>query len=476
MNRKILFLLGFLVVLSVWVGCKKEDEHIIPFVDDHLTITSFPISGTGDLSFQAEPYLIFNKKIDFEYYNYSATLYKFVVDSAWISNSEGQIIKAVKVYSTNKDTLTFKPVEGLKANTTYQTNLIYHIVVRKNRNDAYEVMLKDGKPFQATFESSFNTREYSYSIDTTYVEYAYPVPSQYHFLRKETTRGVMKLKPNQEFDLYYKNATYKVRFSSLTGNSWESNATYDVNGRKYTFQIPSDNLENQKIYKIEYIMVNPGNSGETVFLTYHFRTSKFNTFEEKINSASNLYDRHIFIDHGVAELYKIFDMQEPFDEAEGKKYLGLVRFEAVADPANPWMVNFFKFYDGLVQHSNKYKLNWAFHKRDGDVTVPPLNAITLDQSSLAPKLTHQQILDNLALDNTNVSQKIVHNISYYYVYDWMYTRDQMFNYQNSLDEWEAYYINFSLYGLKYNEYYYFKIKYVAGDQVTYTSNNWSVYY
>lgn len=476
--NKIHILLVFAVTLNLFSSCKKTEEDVpVPFFDVNFIVTPNPIGGISDVSFLTEPYLAFNKKVDFEYNSYSPLCkYKIIIDSSWVCNVDEQLVQATKTYSLTKDTIKFKPVDGLVANMSYKIKLQYHIEIKKPDSDKYENLLQDGQPYHASFESSFSTRVYNFSIDTSNVEYAYPWPYQYHFLKNETTRGVLKMKANQESDLYFKNATFKVRFSSLTGQSWLNDATYNLSERKYIFTIPSDNLENQKIYKIEYIMVNNSNKSESVFLTYHFRTSKFNRFEEKINSVYNLSDKQKFIGQGIAYLYKFFSINEPFDKAEGKEFIGLVRFEALADQSNTWMVNFFKFYDGLKTHKNRYNWNGNYYNRNINVEVPPLNAISLEKSDLVSNLTPQQIIDNTALDNTNSSQKIVHFLSYYYVNDWTRTRELIFQYGTNIDEWEAYYRDFRLFGLKYNEYYYFKIKYIAGDQVTYTSSDWSIYY
>ena len=443
-----------------------------PYFDPNFVVTVHPSNGLI-LNYLLIPYFTFNHRIDYLYLSSELNRkYRILIDSAGLYNSNYQSISSQIVYGASKDSLGFALVNLLDASGGYKMKMKYHIEVKDKNSETFKILKKDGVPYYNRVASSFYTSSEPLAIDTSYIEYAYPSPYQYHFLKNETARGVLKLKLKSKSSasgIMSINSTvsiFKVRFSNTSGQSWVSNVTHTPGERKFVFQIPTSELENQKIYKIEYIVVSGGT--ETVFLSYHFRTSRFNTFAEKFNTINGLWDGQRY-DSGI-ELARFFKMAENFDIAEGRKCNGLVRFEAISNSSKffnlfDWFYNGVKSSQCILQRQNSDKL----------IMIPPLNAIILDQTKLSNLLSEQQINSNNATDVDIVENRLSYLLSKYFTSDFYAAKSQLYQ-ATDINSWEQELLQTPFKDLTIDYPNQIKILYVAGDVVTYTNTNWALTY
>lgn len=449
-----------------------------PFFNPNFTAIQYPVNGTT--SILLPPYYTFSHNIEKLYpYEQLKLNYRICIDSAGIYSQQGQPISSTFQISSSKDTLKIIPNQLLSYGNNYKTSFKYHIEIKKGSLNEYQLLKKDGKPYYGRIQNNISIDGSNFSIDTSQVEYAYPWPYQYHFLKNETTRGVLKLKNSTKQNFNAKGFTFFVRYTSTLGESWDVNATYDPANLKFIFQIPSDNLENQKIYKIEFIAMDAKKS-LSVFLTYHFRTSMFNTFEEKINSI--FYSRNGFlslycpcIDYiGSVMLLKHFRIQEVFDKAEGKAYDGLVRFNAYRDTSSRWVYRMYEYYDNF----EKSTVDKNF-RSNSPIKIPPTNAIKFNSNCLAPLLNNSQINSGIADNYIGADdnfQRLEFDLIFQLQSDWC-TISKLVNqiqspnqYDLIIRKYENYYGGYSG-GVPYK----FHIYYYAGDLITYTGD-WVIYY
>lgn len=450
--------------IVILTSCKKDDLTlpVIPYFDNNLTIATYPENASTENSYRTKPYLAFNKYFDYAYKYPSdvAEYYKLIFDSTYISDASGQPLQLITNFNSTKDTLFFNTDNSFTANSNYSIKFFYHIDVKRDQNHDFERLMKNGEPFQGTFESSFGIKDYNFSVDTSNVAYAYPWPYQYHFLKDETNEGVLLLKDNQEYDLYFMDATFKVRFYSPTGLICENDVTFNYATRKYKFLIPTESFENRTIYKVEFKMIDNKSKEETIFLAYHFRTSKFNSFAEKINTVFNVQLDESFQYNGVYHLSRSFKIEEPFDIAEGKPYEGLIQFDASIDTLNPWMKNHFLwFYNGLK--TSQFKLS----RSDKPIGIPPTNNIVFSSEYLSPLLNETQINNNASDDYNQTQQTVIYKLGDSpFTSDYFYIRNKALNGQN-LNDWEKQLINYSWKNF-YLGNYFFRIKYVVDNKTT----------
>ncbi|UXP30924.1 hypothetical protein N6H18_11235 [Reichenbachiella agarivorans] len=125
------------------------------------------------------------------------------------------------------------------------------------------------------------------------IDYSYPVDRQYHFLVKEYPKGYMKVYHEQE-GLFKSttNSTWTkhVRFSDLAG-VYSQEVALSYSNLFFEYDMPED-FAKETIYKGEFL--EKSDTGEeSIFYTFYFRTSLYDTFMEKIqeNGPSNFYWR-----------------------------------------------------------------------------------------------------------------------------------------------------------------------------------------
>jgi len=443
------------------------------YFDPNFIVTTHPANGS-ELNYLMSPYITFNKRIDELYINNDIDRkFKVCIDSAGLYSSSLESVMSGLVYSSAKDTLKLIPSELLATGGEYKIKLKYHVEVKDKSSNTFEILKKDGVPYCGRFLSSFTTNSLAYVIDTSDIEYAYPYPYQYHFLKNETTRGVLKLKINTKSALFSKGSSFIVRFSSLTGQSWDCDATYNIQERKFIFHIPNINFENQKIYKIEYIVFNDKKGVGETFLSYHFRTSMFDTFEQKLASINSIEYARLSIGSGcwngfVKIIIKHFNIQEGFDFAEGKAYSGLVRFEAYRDPSSPWVYEMFQFYD-LFEKSS---LDKNFRPRT-PIHIPPTNAIALNSDYIVPLLSEAQINSGIAPDAGKTFQRLEFNLVRNYTWDYCLIMNAVYALKNpTLNDNQLKSASYT--GVYTGSPYKFYIYYNAGDSITY-KGDWVVY-
>ncbi|BDX38643.1 hypothetical protein CYCD_19980 [Tenuifilaceae bacterium CYCD] len=476
--KKNIFNLITILLLGI-ISCKKEDNTLptIPYIDPNLKITVYPKNTSTNNSFRVRPFLAFNKRFNYTYTYPSgaANCFKLIYDSTYISDASGQPLQLPTNFNSTKDTLFFNTDNSFTANSNYSIKFFYHIEVKRDIDSDFEILMKNEVPFQGKFESSFEIKNYIFSISTSYLEYAYPYPYQYHFLKDETPNGELKFNNDQENDLYFKDATYNVRFTTPSGESWESNATYNVSNRKLEFQIPRNLLTNQTIYKLEYLVSSP-QMAQTVFLTYHFRTSKFNTFEEKMSTAKEFAYYNSYVSQGVYILMLRFKLDEGFDVIEAMNYTGLLRFEASIDTNMAYFKKYNNFYTGLS--SRGYFLNKR-NDRLPAINIPPSNGITIT-CSVIPLLTQSQISQGFAND---YGEKVIwfesKDLQLTFSEDVNYVRNIIIsNFVNCvLPAWESDIVNNSFYSsINIGTYIPFEIMYTTGDKLTSTIEDSSTYY
>jgi len=396
--------------------------------------------------------------------------YRIIIDSAGLYGPSNYIINTSWVINSSKDTLFVNNSNNLNVSTTYKLKLKYHIEVQNKDESGFSILKYNGSNYFGRLASSFNTSAANATIDISNIDYAYPSPNQYHFLKNETSRGVLKLVYNSKSAVFPKSSVYKVRFYSGENVLGESIASYDPVKMKFVFQIPTNSFENQKIYRVEFLMIDGTSKNELVLLTYHFRTSKYNTFAEKLSSVSNITNYQKVVSDGIIEIGNYLKISEPFDIAEGKEFNGLVRFKAVSN-SSAFFTLFNWFYDGLK--TSRCRINW--YGRNCNVNTPSLNAISLLQSTLSPLLTQEQIINNNAQESTLTDFKIMYMLNYYFSQDFLSVRNQPNGFTN-LSAWENELLTKPYKSLTPNNAYEFNLQYVAGDIITYTSPNWSAYY
>lgn len=239
-------------------------------------------------------------------------------------------------------------------------------------NGSWRIVTQGGKPARESKEVVFKTGGAPNYIPLNNIEYCYPVIGQKNFFQKETNIGYVQLKKGQTY-LFPNNFIYKSTFTLDNGQVLESGFKYNTSEKNIIYALPQ--LKNSKDYELAFVALPKSGGtksessvnttttsikdedgeafsvdymqqaaqkiikdGQMKVLNYTFRTSKFNTFEQKMSSL-NLTRGAIYINTDVRVLYlKTGSRYELFDEADliGSPYTtdkSLIYSEAVLDDA-----------------------------------------------------------------------------------------------------------------------------------------------
>lgn len=453
--KKIFFYIFILLFFFFWACTKEETENTEPVIPI-VKMSFYPEDKSLDNSILTKPHVAFDHRIGNRMQDSSGGYYIIKIERATIIDSDNKIISASFSYSLLRDTIFFIMDQNFVSGKNYSISVTYSTTYSENGNE-WKILSLDGGPLSKTVSSSFNLKSYSFpeGLENNDIEYSYPMPFQYHFHPNETDRGIIKIKDAELFAAF-KDEKYKVRLSSHDGNNWESDAIYDASKQAFLFKIPTDKLENEKIYKFELSRVLEGGN-PLVLVSWHFRTSKFDKFEEKLKSITNIEYLSSIDDRATytSILWYSCYFSESFDQAEGRPFSGLIRFEAKPDLTNPFFVRFDDFYKRYNSYIN-------ISKRELALKIPPLNAIKLYEKNLSPLLTSNQINQNSAPASALTRQYIVYKLAAAYHIDYYIVRDHLVN-LHMVPPPECRDLNHGNY--------IFRVYYYAGDLMTYESND-----
>lgn len=367
-------------VIKVEAGSKCEvvggKEIDIKIINDMQ-----PVTASSDVSVFSSPQVAFNLAIEksFSMMNDEdvVTTYQIKMDEFKLTGRQTGDIKGEIELNDAKDvaTLNFRDVLPPDADLIAFAKL--HI--EKWTGSGWQALTDSGKIAYETKSVSFHTGTAPGYIPAENIAYSYPVNQQYNFFSKEYSRGYVKLKRGQPY-LFVANDKdgswkYNARFEGSDGNAINTSASYDAENVQVNFEIPA-NLTAEAVYRIGIVKA-PANAvsandnvtvqstttqddadnettvtqkalkgvalaaTETSLMESAFRTSKYATFREKMNAASNSMDVMDIATDYVPVIGKRFDSYETFDKFElsgdGDKTSSLMFASAV--PTNNWLQN-----------------------------------------------------------------------------------------------------------------------------------------
>jgi hypothetical protein len=341
--------------------------------------------------------------------------YKVLVEKMTIIDDQGKEIKGTIEYTNSKDVANFVSDDILPPSKTLKA--LVQVSFMEKKGGMYQVVLVDGKKAIEVEERTFTTGSAPNVIPLSNIKFAYPVVEQENYYSKESNNGYVKLKRGQDYLFDDPNWTTKTVFAADT--KIETNFSYDINENTIKFTIP--NLNKQKNYTFALIAKNKNGSslssvnqteeqtvkteeneeesgvsvttevkkaqnlskdGEIDRLSFVFRTSKYNTFSDKL-SALHFSPLWLKVSSDVVMLQNNMNADEYFDitELTGTKYTDnkpLIHLTALMDDA---FAAKFKnlFYDGYP--IDQLTLNRAEDEEDV-AGIPPVKAFSVFTSYL----------------------------------------------------------------------------------------------
>ncbi len=441
-----------------------------------------PKDGGTEIDVFAAPKAVFNLQINkvFELPDDTGDRkYKILLDEFSVKNKENLIEGEIK-WNDRNDVAVFYSHEILPPNTQLKAFVQLHFEEYKNGN--WEAIKNEGKIATETKEVTFTTGEAPKTIPLNNIEYMYPVLDQKNMFIEEYGTAYINLKRGQTylFDAV-PNWEKEMIMTSDSGEIMKESFAYNSAKKQLIYKLPK-NMSKETIYSIDIKLaseptdinanikevitkkdygnegseytnsykgedkgkdVNYSNSleqknrtadeaatndGERGLLTYGFRTSLYDTFEDKMddmNTNNDLYD-HVDYPYGLTLLAKI-DHQEPFDllELRGNEYSGnapLVVVKAILEDS------YYKkqIYPLLYQ---SYPLAGEIEvDRDTDkVGIPPVEGVE-------PMTWYITYLENNFTGETSLYNPYRYNLTHYYLKDY---EDLSYQLVNSNINWQS---------------------------------------
>jgi len=357
---KLMYFLSIFMLL-IFGTCKKEeptviiDNDTIPKID---TVVKFPTDFTYNkivksvspennslqVSHKTKPEISFRTSPLLDSIVIDSLSYRIIIDS--INLSVKGVAIPIDTLWKNDTILSILPKNYLEPNSRYSLYFKAHYEI-----DSLGIwIVPSSKPYYEIIDNTFKTITVSTtSFLTNNIEYTYPIQNQYHYLQDEFHGGFIQLKtPQNEF---FSKAQLKLRISGKSGYSFVDTANYSPENYQISFDMPFD-LENETIYALDLIKNDNGN--EEALLTYHFRTSKFDSFEQKgkvfIQVEESTY-AGIWSDASHVALifggYRI--VAEHLDKFEMDRLGGLIRPVLLekSDVFKEYINHFYKYIDSI---------------------------------------------------------------------------------------------------------------------------------
>lgn len=342
--------------------------------------------------------------------------YKILVDKFSVIDEDGKEIKGRVEYGKVADVANFISDDILPPNKKLKA--IVEVSFMEKKNGLFQTMMIDGKKATEREERDFTTGTAPNTIPLTNILYAYPVVEQKNYYTKESDKGYIKLKRGQDYLFDDPNWKTSIQFKSEKDKVKEVDFAYDDTENTILFTTPS--LQKQEKYHLHIIAKNnttkPTNTnhnqvhteakidssddesgvsssiakkeaqelskdGQIERLTFHFRTSKYNTLERKIAALKfNTVRNHIST--GLVFLKNYINTDEYFDETEliGSAYTNhkpLIDVSALMD--DPFAD---KFKNLFYNHYPIDNINLFRAEDDTNIGIPPIKAIPIQSSYL----------------------------------------------------------------------------------------------
>ncbi|SEW39685.1 hypothetical protein SAMN05428988_5134 [Chitinophaga sp. YR573] len=389
------------------MGAKELDIQVISDIK--------PDDKSSDVSVFATPQVAFNMPVAKAFsmlneYDEVAT-YRIKLDEVKLLNNNAEIKGTTEVSDDGLSaSLTLRDILPPQSSLTASTKV--HIEKQNGGNWDALINYSTKAIDYETKSAAFSTGDAPDNIPWENVAYAYPMKRQYNFYPKEYGKGYIKLKRGQPYLFASVDNSGKKWKVTATLNNGTTPVQYDESVAQVNFDIPA-NMTKEAVYTFS-IMRTSGdgelaannvtvNRNETVtedgdttsigntslkgnatsgvskeVIGYSFRTSKYNTFIEKMSAMSDPRDLFDVATNYVSVIGQRFEAEETFDkfEIQGDASFAVKPLIALkAGSNNSWLQN--KLMPLLY---NGYPFNPAVTiTRDQTVTggIPPLDAIRL---------------------------------------------------------------------------------------------------
>jgi len=457
--------------LEIGDKCQVVDGSVLEGLSVIADLT--PMQGGTDIDVFTSPQAVFNFEIDKEFEmvdvddirkTFRIRLDKFVVKNGT------EICQANLKWNNDKTVVVYDNLEVLPPKKELIAEV--KIVFEEKINGSWQTVKLSGEAVSEAMAASFSTGEAPDHIPRNNVAYSYPVANQLNFYPNESQQGYLKLKKGQAYLFNLPDVwVQKGRFVSSSGQSiWFD---FNYSAAQLNFSLP-EKLTNEQVFSFQIVSIpKDGHAGavdrnvtsvakdvkvdgvstgtqitsrkaegniltlqEQVIYSSYVRTSKYNTFNEKLDHM-NISSGWIKPDsrgQGIHILGTNITAKEYFEQAElsaseGSKAL----ISIVANLSDN------RYYNNLV-----YPLVYEdypsltvpaarLEARDLSLGIPPVRATYITQFPDLGRLASEIDWSIGAPSNNTLSAAFMYELPYYMkadYYDLQSKTAKYFTYQN----------------------------------------------
>lgn len=414
--------------LKFEIGEPCEIEKDKALLDQSIIASLTPDNGSSDVNVFVSPQLLLNVATGIEMpidVDGQKNIYKVFVDKVKLYKyATSEEIKGSTVTDDEGLVVTFNPDDALESETQYkmEAKVSFRQLVSGNWVTAKD---PDGSEYTESVTTVFTSGQRPNYIDPQHIVCSYPVDRMYNYYPKETGKGYICL--DVPFAYLFNDVPegyeQKLRVSTLNGNEQITSFTHfnstEVPRQRYeiAFDLSGITFSAQTIYKLEIVNmpirtavqnenvttgynVSNGDSIRAIsadgdfaqletkqIVAIDFRTSKYKTLKEKVNSID--LDGNVFVDGDnifMRRFSKGFKNDDFFDVFEQQKWGNtntLVHLEADLNNTKWYNESLYKaMYDMYTEQQVV---------RDRPFGYPPSDAMTIFNPL---SINHDKLTDN----------------------------------------------------------------------------------
>ncbi|RPD42464.1 hypothetical protein [Chitinophaga barathri] len=352
--------------------CKIVGSDIFAEAGVKVISEATPAGGEGDVNVFTAPQIVFNMPVgkNFTLTDNSDKVHTFRARLEHFNLRDGAtLVPGSLEWNSDNTVVVLNTPEVLPQQK--KLRITARLSFEEMENGSWKPFVVDGKPYTEEVDQEFSSGTAPDNIPANNVQFSYPVLSQLNYYKAESNQGYIQLKKGQAYLFNAGNEFKQVGRLLADGNTTAEFSLSYSNGR-ITYTMP-ESIKNSQVYSLDLMNVpavsnqsidrnvttqqtavagneageislqtrhaegNISNMEEKVIYQLPFRSSAFNTFNEKIDR-SPVYSNFTWpLRTGVYELGLALNAPELFDEQEldANGNSKLLQFEAVLTD-NSW--------------------------------------------------------------------------------------------------------------------------------------------
>lgn len=331
----------------------EECDVVIPGsspIDESMINDLSPAEGEKEISVFSVPQATFNiamgKSFEAIGETGETTYYRISLKDFIVKDKNNHTLAGKLIWGKDETDVRFQSKEILPPDTELTAEV--RIVFEELKNGEWKPVLTSGKPAYEERVCHFTTGGVPSEIPVQNIVYSYPVLGQKYLLTKEYDKGYVQLQFGQKY-LFEKGFGYKLAFVTKQNERIVTGFSYNEAENRLEFTLPVLKRQTEYTLDLSYSATQKNNADtsdkspenleanndkdfsghiggnkasamissdlEQSILTYHFATSLYETFRDKMKGVKVRND--VAIDAGVAlTLGAEVQSKESFDEAE----------------------------------------------------------------------------------------------------------------------------------------------------------------